>query len=90
MSKSVRIGWLTAGAGVLLLIAATRLAPVWHPPLFDGVVIEDPYRYLEPPPGKPGSPTMVSDTLALDQGTSPAALLWNARDTAAGADDLGP
>src|SRR5205085_6178457 len=69
--KSVRIGGLTAGAGVLLLIAATRLAPVWHAPLFDGVVIEDPYRYLDPPPGKPGSPTSVSETLALDQGESP-------------------
>ena len=71
VTRSARIGWLTAGAGVLLLIVATRLAPVWHAPLFDGVVIEDPYRYLEPPPGKPGNPTSVSDTLELDQGTSP-------------------
>jgi hypothetical protein len=69
--SSARIGLLTAGAGVLLLVAATRLAPVWHAPLFDGVVIEDPYRYLVPPPGKPGNPTSVSDTLALDQGVSP-------------------
>ena len=66
-----RLGWLMSGAGVLLLVAAARLAPVWHAPLFDGVVIEDPYRYLEPPPGKPGNPTSVSDTLALDQGQSP-------------------
>ncbi len=65
------MGWVTAGAGLLLLIAASRLAPVWHSPLFDGVVIEDPYRYLEPPPGKPGNPTSVTDTLALDQGQSP-------------------
>ena len=28
VTRSARIGWLTAGAGMLLLIAATRLAPV--------------------------------------------------------------
>jgi len=70
MTRS-RAGWLTVAAGVLLLVAAARLSPVWHAPLFDGVVIEDPYRYLEPPPGKPGNPTSVSDTLTLDQGVSP-------------------
>ena len=69
--SSARVGWLTAGAGVLLLVAATRLTPVWHAPLYDGVVIEDPYRYLDPPSGKPGNPTSVTDTLALDQGQSP-------------------
>lgn len=69
--KKARVGWLTAGAGILLLLAAARLAPTWRAPLFDGVVIEDPYRYLEPPSGKPGNPTSVSDTLALDQGASP-------------------
>lgn len=71
MKRGSRTAWLVAGAGVVLLVAAARLAPVWRAPLFDGVVIEDPYRYLEPPPGKPGNPTSVSDTLALDQGQSP-------------------
>ena len=66
-----RAGGLTVAAGVLLLVAAARLSPFWHAPLYDGLVIEDPYRYLEPPPGKPGNPTSVSDTLALDQGVSP-------------------
>jgi hypothetical protein len=71
MTRGSRVGWLTVAAGVLLLAAAARLSPVWHAPLYDGVVIEDPYRYMEPPPGKPGNPTSVSDTLALDQGASP-------------------
>jgi hypothetical protein len=71
MTSRTRVGLVTAGAGILLLVVATRLAPIWHAPLFDGVVIEDPYRYLEPPPGKPGNPTSVTDTLALDQGQSP-------------------
>jgi len=71
MTRRGRAGWLTIAAGVVLLVAAARLSPVWHAPLYDGVVIEDPYRYLEPQPGKPGNPTSVSDTLALDQGVSP-------------------
>ena len=71
MTGGARAGWLTIAAGVLLLVAAARLSPVWHGPLYDGLVIEDPYRYLEPPTGKPGNPTSVSDTLALDQGVSP-------------------
>jgi hypothetical protein len=71
MTRRSQAGWLAVAAGVLLLVAAARLSPVWHAPLYDGVVIEDPYRYLEPPPGKPGNPTSVSDPLALDQGVSP-------------------
>jgi hypothetical protein len=64
-------GWIALVAGVLMLVAAARLSPTWHPPLYDGVVIEDPYRFLAPPAGKPGDPTSVSDTLALDEGVAP-------------------
>jgi len=69
--KRPGVGWIAAAAGALMLIAAARMSPFWHPPLFDGVVIEDPYRYLQPPAGKPGNPTSVSETLTLDQGASP-------------------
>jgi hypothetical protein len=41
-------------------------------PLFDGVVVADPYRYLAPPPGGDGSPTSVAETFDLDNGVSPA------------------
>lgn len=71
MTVRGRAGWLTAAVGLVLLLLAMRVAPAGHPPLYDGVVIEDPYRYLQPPAGKPGKPTAVSDTLALDQGVSP-------------------
>ena len=69
--RQPRAGWVALAAGLLALAAAARLSPTWHPPLFDGIVVEDPYKYLEPPPGKPGNATSVSDTLALDQGVSP-------------------
>lgn len=45
---------LVAGAG--LAIAAQAAAPVGVP-LYDGVVIQEPYRYLEPGSGQDGTPT---------------------------------
>jgi len=45
---------LVAGAG--LAIAAQAAAPVGVP-LYDGVVVQEPYRYLEPGSGEDGNPT---------------------------------
>jgi len=58
--------------GFVLVVAAQLMAPLRSPPLYDGVVIEEPYRYLSPPPGQPGSPTRYKQTLPLDGGASPA------------------
>jgi hypothetical protein len=41
-------------------------------PLFDGVVVVDPYRYLSPPPGGAGSPTSGKATLPIEAGKSPS------------------
>jgi hypothetical protein len=41
-------------------------------PLFDGVVVVDPYRYLSPPPGGDGSPTSARATLPIAAGKSPS------------------
>jgi hypothetical protein len=41
-------------------------------PLFDGVVVVDPYRYLSPPPGGDGSPTSAKATLPTEEGKSPS------------------
>jgi hypothetical protein len=41
-------------------------------PLFDGVVVVDPYRYLSPPPGGDGSPTSGKATLPIEAGKSPS------------------
>jgi len=66
-----RSAWLTLSLGFVLLVLAGRVAPVGQPPLYDGVVVEDPYRYLTPPPGAPGNPTSTSDTAEIAQGRSP-------------------
>jgi len=51
--------------------AAQAFVPV-PLPLFDGVVVSDPYRYLAPPPGGDGSPTSADTTIAIVGGVSPA------------------
>jgi hypothetical protein len=66
-----RAGWLTLGLGLALLVLVGRRA-VGQPPLYDGLVIEDPYRYLTPAPGAPGNPSSVSDRLALEGGVAPS------------------
>jgi hypothetical protein len=62
---------LTLAFGFVLLVLAGRAAPVGQPPLYDGVVVEDPYRYLQPPSGAAGHPTSASDTTDVEGSTSP-------------------
>jgi len=57
--------------GLVLTAVAQAVAPVAFP-LFDGVVVSDPYRYLVPPPGEEGSPTSAATTIAIAGGVSPA------------------
>ena len=59
-------------AGFGCIAAAQALAPLDAPPLYDGVVVEEPYRYLSPAPGEAGNPTSASVTRPLENGASPA------------------
>lgn len=63
------VGILAAG---LTFTAATQAVMPVSSPLFDGVVVSDPYRFLSPPQGGDGSPTSAADTIAVSGGTSPA------------------
>jgi hypothetical protein len=67
-----RTGLLVVVVGTLLIAAAQRLAPIGSPALYDGVVVQDPYRYLAPGPGQAGSPTSYSGSLPIVSGSSPA------------------
>ena len=73
MSARRRLGWLAIGLGLALLLLVGRRS-VGQPPLYDGVVVEDPYRYLDPASGGPGHPSGATGTLPLDGGVSPAIL----------------
>ena len=57
--------------GLVMMAGAQLVRPV-RLPLFDGVVVVDPYRYLSPPPGGEGSPTSARATFPIQAGTSPS------------------
>ena len=63
-------GW-TLAIGLALLVVAQLAGSVLVMPLYDGIVVEDPYRYLSPPAGQPGQPTSASFSNPLDAGASP-------------------
>jgi len=53
------------------MAAAQLAAPLAGVPLYDGVVVEDPYRYLSPAPNQAGSPTEHASTVNVIGSTSP-------------------
>ena len=55
----------------LALAGLSRLAIPSAPPLYDGVIVNQPYRWLEPPPGALGGAQGFSATDALEGGSSP-------------------
>ena len=53
------------------LAALSRVLVPGAPPLYDGVVVNEPYRWLEPPPGGLGGAQGFSSTDNLEAGGSP-------------------
>lgn len=58
---------LALGGGVAI---AAQLAAPTVMPLYDGVVAQDPYRYLTPAAGQTGDPTSYAGSPGLDAGAS--------------------
>jgi hypothetical protein len=65
-----RVAGLALGAGLVLVVLARILVP-GAPPLYDGVVINEPYKWLAPPAGEEGGAQGVTGTAALENGASP-------------------
>ncbi|HTG41391.1 MAG TPA: hypothetical protein VK697_07230, partial [Methylomirabilota bacterium] len=57
--------------GLAVIVVSQLAAPLGSPPLYDGVVVQDPYRYVVPGPGQEGSPTSFLTPLPVDGTTSP-------------------
>jgi hypothetical protein len=57
--------------GFIAIAAVQHVAPVANRPLYDGVVVEEPYRWLDPPAGAPGDPQSASGTAPVESGSSP-------------------
>ena len=67
------IATLVLGLG--LAAAAARLAPLPGPPLYDGVVPVEAYRWLTPPPGEHGGAEGASQVFQISGGASPLVAL---------------
>jgi hypothetical protein len=72
-----RVAGLALGAGLGIVVVARLLVP-GAPPLYDGVVINEPYKWLDPPPGEEGGAQGVTGTAALENGASPLIALATA------------
>jgi hypothetical protein len=90
-------GALAIAFGLALLVALNVVRPGGALPLYDGVIVEEPYRYVNPPPEHSGSPTSAQVVLQVGGGTSPAIVAATTEDppqaqliTAAGAFVVGP
>ncbi len=64
-------GALAVLAGLLVALAAQVASPLASPPLYDGVVVVQPYVWVNPPPGQPGGATGSSLHLQMDGHTVP-------------------
>jgi hypothetical protein len=64
------IGVLSIIAGAALAFGAQVLAPVGVP-LYDGVAVQEPYRYLHPSGLQPGGPSSYAKSVAVAGGASP-------------------
>ena len=65
-----RVGWLALLGGAGLAFAVQITAPVGVP-LFDGVVVQELYRYLHPASGQSGTPSSYTATLPVNGSASP-------------------
>jgi hypothetical protein len=60
---------LVIGLGLTGLVAMT--SSLRTPPLLDGVFLEDPYRWVEPPPGGDGDPPSITMAQPVVDGSVP-------------------
>jgi hypothetical protein len=70
-SRSKRSAALVLALGLALLAGIHLLAPGQSLPLYDGFLPEDPYRFLDPPPGQLGDPGHASQEFSVKNGRFP-------------------
>lgn len=70
MRRASALGWLAIVGGLALAAAAQVREPV-PVPLYDGVPVVEPYRFLAPGPGQVGDPTSFSSAPAVSGDQSP-------------------
>ena len=67
-----RAGAVVLAAGLAAIALGQLIAPIAAPPLYDGVVVVEPYRWLDPAPaGQKGGAKGATATIAVKDGANP-------------------
>ena len=66
-----RLGLAAIACGLAAAAWVQLAGPLAEPPLYDGVVVVEPYRFLAPGPGQRGDPTSASGHGAVQDGKNP-------------------
>jgi hypothetical protein len=66
-----RLGVAAVAAGLVVLVVARLATPSASPPLYDGIVPLEPYRWLNPPPGQPGGAEGATATAPVTAAQNP-------------------
>jgi hypothetical protein len=70
VTRDRRLGWLLVLVGAGLALAVQVSSPV-NAPLYDGVQVQEPYRFLHPTGDQVGSPTSFASQPNLADGLTP-------------------
>jgi hypothetical protein len=71
-ARRSRLGPIVLAAGLVAIALGQLVGPVAAPPLYDGVVVVEPYRFLDPaPPGQKGGAKGATATVAVKDGANP-------------------
>jgi hypothetical protein len=73
--KRIPAGLLLCAFGLSITGLVELSQPSGGPSLYDGVVVDEPYRYVAPASGQVGSPSSAQVTLSPGGGTSPAIVI---------------
>ena len=67
----LRPALIAVGGGLALVALAQATTPRATPPLYDGVIVQETYRWLVPPSCQPGDPTSAKVDQPVTSGTRP-------------------
>jgi hypothetical protein len=72
LDRSARLGWACVAVGLGLTLVVQAASPLPAPPLYDGVMVVEPYVWLDPPPDHPGGAQGASATISVDDARNAA------------------
>lgn len=61
-----RFGWIAVGVGLVATLSVRIGDRSQAPPLYDGIILTEPYLWLDPPPDHPGGATRTSARIAVN------------------------